>query len=177
MASAFLSFGSSLGDRQSYFSQAKDLLEQFGVQVVRWSSLYETEPFYYDERDKDQPWYWNAVLEVETEHSAQSLLLLCHEVESRLGRSTRSEMEEGVKRYFPRTIDVDVLLYEDQVLDTELITVPHPRFHERRFSLVPLVDLIPDQVHPILGKTMAQLLQECIDDSVIKRLDIDTAAL
>jgi 2-amino-4-hydroxy-6-hydroxymethyldihydropteridine diphosphokinase len=171
MARAFLSLGSSLGDRRRYFAEAVALLEQFGVHVTRWSSLYETEPFYYDQRDQDQPWYLNAVVEVETEHSPQAVLLLGHEVESRLGRTFRSEVEEGVKRYLPRTIDVDLLFYEDEVIESRLLTLPHPRFHERSFTLLPMMELAPDWKHPVLNQTVKQLYESCEDRLAVKRLD------
>lgn len=168
MATAYLSFGSNLGDRVKNFERAKELLESFGVEFVNESKLYEAEPFCYCEDDKDQPWFLNRVFEVSTVHSPMALFLLCKEVEARIGSDTSSVLENGTRRYFPRLIDLDLLLYGQEVVETELLQVPHPRFHNRCYDLVPLAELVPDLVCPLLDKTVAELLELCDDTCAVR---------
>lgn len=168
MARAYLSFGSNLGDRVRHFDEARVLLESFGVHVVRLSDLYEAEPFAFCDEDRDQPWFLNQVAEVETSHSPMALFLLCKEIESRLGSDVSSVEEDGVRRYFPRMIDLDLLLYGREVIRTSVLQVPHPRFHGRCYDLIPMAELAPDLVCPIFNKTMRQLLQECSDRCTVR---------
>jgi 2-amino-4-hydroxy-6-hydroxymethyldihydropteridine diphosphokinase len=168
MATAYLSFGSNLGDRLLNFKQAKAQLESFGIEFVCESKLYEAEPFCYCEEDKDQPWFLNRVFEVSTVHSPLALFLLCKEVESRIGSDTSSVLENGTRRYFPRLIDLDLLLYGREVVETELLQVPHPRFHNRRYDLIPLAELVPELVCPLLDKTVSELLEVCEDTCAVR---------
>lgn len=166
MSTAYLAFGSNVGDRLKNLQQAHAMLVQFGVKIIASSPIYETEPFCPHVEDRDQPWVLNMVSEVETDHSSQALLLLGKEVESRLGRREEGiVMKDGLRRYFPREIDVDLLIYEEEVIETDLIQVPHPRFHARLYDLKPFSELAPDLVHPVLEKTIAELFSECNDGS------------
>jgi 2-amino-4-hydroxy-6-hydroxymethyldihydropteridine diphosphokinase len=145
---AFLGLGSNLGDRARNLRRAVELLDgRAGVRVVRTSSLFETEPV-----GPPQPNFVNAAVEIETALSARELLRACMEVEAELGR-TRDE------RWGPRTIDVDVLLYDDELIDEPGLRVPHPRMHERAFVLVPLAELAPD-VPLADGRTVAEAARE-----------------
>lgn len=168
MAIAYLSFGSNLGNRVRNFENAQRLLDEFAVRTVRLSQIYEAEPFCYHAEDKDQPWFLNQVAKVETDHSPVALFLLCKEVESRLGSDTSSILENGTRRYFPRIIDVDLLLYGQERIETEILQIPHPRFHGRCYDLVPMVELAPDLVCPSFDKTMTQLLAECADQCEVR---------
>lgn len=168
MAIVYLSFGSNLGNRLKNFKLAEELLEQFGINFLKWSSVYESEPVCQHPDDKDQPWFYDAVAQVKTDHNPTTLLLLCQEVERRLGRTQKSILENGKLRYQPRPIDIDILLYDDHVIDTSVLQVPHPRFHKRRYDLVPLCELSQNLNHPILKKSMKQLLQACPDSSKVR---------
>lgn len=146
MAEVYLSLGSNLGDREGNIRQALGLLGEW-VRIERVSSLYETEPMYL----KEQPWFLNLVCTGETELSPQALLDFIGQVEKRLGR-VRGE------HYGPRTIDIDILLYDALVLDTPSLQLPHPRLAERAFVLVPLEEIAPHLVHPVLGLTAGEML-------------------
>jgi 2-amino-4-hydroxy-6-hydroxymethyldihydropteridine diphosphokinase len=145
---AFVGLGANLGRREATIARAVELLsEAEGVEVVVVSSLRETEPW----GPVEQPRYVNAAVEVETELPPRALLEVLLGVEQALGR------DRGGERWGPRTIDLDLLLYDDVDLDEPGLTVPHPRLHERRFALEPLAELAPDAVVPGRG-TVAELL-------------------
>lgn len=134
---AFLGLGSNLGDRLGTLRRAVDLLhEHAGIEVVRSSRVYETEPV-----GPPQPTYLNAVLEIRTDLEPHDLLDSCQAVENALGR-VRAE------RWGPRTIDVDVLTYDERTIDDPDLTIPHPRMHERGFVLLPLRELDADPMLP-----------------------------
>ena len=170
MAIAYLAFGSNLGDRVSHLKSAQEQLSAFGdIEIVRSSAIYETEPFCYFEEDKNQPWYLNQIVEILTTHSPTALFLLSKEVESRMGGCHSSSSEvDGKRRYFPRIVDIDLLIYDDVVIKTSVVEVPHPRFPKRCYDLVPFAALAPHCMHPVFQKTVAQLLEECEDKCVIK---------
>jgi len=149
--------GSNLGEREENIAEALRRLS-VGVNIERTSSLYETEPVGY----KEQPWFLNAVCLGETKLKPQELLSFIKGIERRMGR------EEKV-RWGPRIIDIDILFYDDLVLETPELTIPHPRLHQRRFVLVPLVELNPDFVHPILGLTMRELLKRARATEQVRR--------
>jgi 2-amino-4-hydroxy-6-hydroxymethyldihydropteridine diphosphokinase len=151
---AYLALGANLGDRQRQLQGARTALAATdGIRVTAASPLYasplyETEPV---RGPPDQPPYLNAVLRVETTLSCRSLLERCLSVEARFGRRRQEP-------WGPRTLDVDLLFYGGEILDEPGLTVPHPRLHQRRFVLVPLADLAPELLHPVLGWSVLQLL-------------------
>lgn len=150
---AYIGIGANLGDRQAGIRRACDLLRQsHGIVSLSLSSLHETEPV---GGPPGQGPYLNAAARVETHLDAQALLKTLLEIEARLGRQ-RSE------KWGPRVIDLDLLLFDDQVIDTPTLTVPHPRLHERRFVLEPLVEIGGNAVHPIFGLTVHQLLDRLL---------------
>jgi 2-amino-4-hydroxy-6-hydroxymethyldihydropteridine diphosphokinase len=140
VARAFVGLGSNVGDRETTLERALDLLRK-RVEVRAVSSVRETEPWGY----VDQPPFLNAAAEIETELAPRELLDVLLDVEHALGRT-----RDG-PRYGPRTIDLDLLLYDDEVVDEPGLTVPHPRLHERRFVLEPLAELDPGLVVPGRG--------------------------
>ncbi|MSQ12066.1 MAG: 2-amino-4-hydroxy-6-hydroxymethyldihydropteridine diphosphokinase [Dehalococcoidia bacterium] len=146
MATAFLGLGSNLGDRGDYLARALALVEENGVRVVAISPIYETEPEEYTE----QPRFLNAACQVETSLAPRDLLRLLKRIEKQLGRA--DPVQNG-----PRTIDLDLLLYDDAVLKGAEVEVPHPRMARRAFVLVPLVDIAPGARHPLLGKTVGEM--------------------
>lgn len=131
-ALVYLGLGSNMGKRREQIDAALRFLEGSGVSVVRRSSFYETEPVGVE----DQPWFLNAVVATRTDLSPLELLALCKEAERRGNRAKTF-------RFGPRTIDVDILLYKGQVYRDDTLLIPHPRMHERRFVLVPLVEIAP----------------------------------
>ena len=163
MATAYLSLGSNIGDRKSFLLRARNLLLNApGVRIVIPSPIYQTEPV---GGPPDQEPYLNAVLLVETVLPPHELLDKCREIEDRLGR-------ERPERWAPRTIDLDLLLYDDLVHHDEELELPHPRMHERTFVLTPLADVAPDLVHPRLERTVRELLGELSDAPDVEQISI-----
>ncbi len=153
MVKAFLSAGANMGDRKAHLEFALRSLSK-GGSVRQASSIYETEPVGY----LDQPWFLNQAIELETDLSARQLLALCQDIESSGGRIRTF-------RNAPRTLDLDILLYGDSVVGEPDLIIPHPRMAERRFVLVPLAQIAPEFVHPLLKKTIRSLLESCPDAS------------
>ena len=150
MAIAYLSLGSNKGDRIGFVQQATSLLNATdGISLIRTSAFYESEPWGMEA----ETWFVNAVVEVKTTLSPQSLLAECQRIESQLGR----KRTEGEKGYQDRTIDIDILFYNKDIINDENLVIPHKFLHLRAFTLVPLLELIPNFEHPILHKTIMQL--------------------
>jgi 2-amino-4-hydroxy-6-hydroxymethyldihydropteridine diphosphokinase len=153
----YLSMGSNLGDREENLRQALSALASEHIEPRRVSSCYETEPVGY----RDQPWFLNIAVETSTSLSPDELLNRCRHIESKLGR----------RRSFhgaPRTLDIDILLYGDQVIAGETLVIPHPRMQDRRFVLKPLSDIAPQVLHPLLNQTVQALFEACRDRSSVR---------
>jgi len=148
----FLSLGSNLGNRPANLARARKLLREGGIEVLRASSIYETEPVGH----LDQPWFMNQALQVRSSLEPHALLGLAKSIEARMKRVPT--VPQG-----PRTIDIDILLAGDIVLDTPDLVIPHPRLAQRNFVLVPLCEIAPEIRHPVLGKTIRELALSCSD--------------
>jgi 2-amino-4-hydroxy-6-hydroxymethyldihydropteridine diphosphokinase len=157
---AYVGLGSNLGDRAGYLLLGVRGMLDAGLDVIRLSGIYETEPVEYE----NQPAFLNMVAELRG-----STLPLPDQM---LARLLRIEYALGRKRDVPmgpRTLDLDLLIFKNQRLDTEFLTVPHPRLHSRRFVLVPLNELAPNLIHPVLEKSVSELLSETKDRSTVVR--------
>ena len=155
MKTAYLSLGANLGDRERKLRETLRLLQAPDLHIKRVSPVYETEP-----RDfKNQPWFLNVVVEVETELFPRQLLARIGKIEQQAGRKRR--VPKG-----PREIDIDILLYGESVIDTPDLAIPHPRMAERRFVLQPLADLAPELRHPVLRRAVRELLADTAGQTV-----------
>ena len=150
--SAFLGLGSNLGDRKANIESAIRGLRQTDTQVTQASPVYKTEPVEFIQ----QEWFLNQVVRIATRLGPVALLGLCQSIEASLGR--QRTIPKG-----PRSIDLDILLYDDLNLSEPNLIIPHPRLHMRRFVLVPLSDIAQDLVHPVFQRSIGKLLEQCPD--------------
>jgi len=159
MKKVFFGLGTNMGKRAENLSKAVHSIETEIGSVLKTSSVFETEPwgFHSDEQ------FLNMVVKVKTELSPAELLTRILSIEASLGR------KRGKKHYVSRVIDIDILLYDDQIIDEKNLKIPHPLLHERRFVLEPLCELELDLIHPVLGKTLKDLLEICQDTSKVQK--------
>jgi 2-amino-4-hydroxy-6-hydroxymethyldihydropteridine diphosphokinase len=160
---AYVGLGSNLGERETLLKAAIEQLAALPeTRLGRVSSLYDTAPV----GELDQPNFLNAVAQLETELTARQMLWNLLLVERRLGR-----VRHVARRYGPRTIDLDLLMHGDLVLDTPDLTLPHPERHRRAFVLVPLAEIEPRLMHPTLGLTVSELLERVEARPAVKRMN------
>ena len=158
---AYLLIGSNLGERHNFIAQASGFIQQRCGKIVGQSALYETAPWGLI----TQPAFLNQAIAVETGLEPQQLMQVLLSIENDMGRTRTVQ-------YGPRTIDLDILLINQLVLDTPLLKLPHPALPERRFALIPLAEIAPSLMHPIFNKTIIELLTLCQDQSdVQKKID------
>jgi 2-amino-4-hydroxy-6-hydroxymethyldihydropteridine diphosphokinase len=156
--------GSNLGDRMANLLIAEEFLEKEGIRFIKKSSVYETEAW----GKEDQPDFYNRVLVCETALHPEELILKLKQIEQSIGRTSEEKWD-------PRVIDIDLLFYEDRILKTERLSIPHPMIAERRFTLIPLSEVLPLFIHPVLRKSIAQLLSECSDSRKVWNVNPEPA--
>ncbi len=147
-----LSLGGNVGDVKQVFIESINLLKEKVGKVVLFSPLYQTKAWGVE----NQPDFLNQVIVIESELNPENVLKVCMTIESKLGRVR-------TQKWYQRIIDIDILFYNDEVIDSKDLTIPHPYVHKRNFVLFPLVDVIPTFKHPLLEKSMEELKSECED--------------
>ncbi len=156
---AYLLIGGNIGDRKATFNKATELLNlECGV-ISRQSSLYETAAW----GKTDQPAFLNQAVEIKTALTARQLMRKILKVEKRMGRIRH-------EKYGPRIIDIDILLFNNEIHNYKLLTLPHPEMQNRRFALLPLAEIAPELQHPVLKKTIAALLAACRDPLAVRKV-------
>ena len=159
MSKTYLLIGGNLGNRKENLSKAIVLIRKHCGSLTNASSLYETAAWGMTE----QPSFLNQALEISTSLNAKQLMRKILKIETMMGR-VRNE------KFGPRTIDIDILFYENEIHDLPFLKIPHPELQNRRFVLVPLAELNPELQHPVLKKTIAELLEECPDNLEVKKI-------
>jgi len=158
----FLGLGSNLGNKKENLYKAKEFLKQKNIKIIKESIIHETEPMYYSKQDN----FLNQVIEIKTEYNPEDLLKIISGIEKKLKRERKI-------RYGPRTIDIDILFYEDKIIKTDDLIIPHPKITEREFVLSPLCEIAGDFIHPEQGKTMCELKDELIRENKKQRFLCD----
>lgn len=158
MFKAYLLTGTNMGDREENLQKARTLIAAQCGKLSKFSAIYETAAW----GKTDQSSFLNQALLLHTSLKAEELMHQLLKIESQMGR-------ERMEKYGPRLIDIDILLFDQEIHQDELLRLPHPEMANRRFALVPLADIAPEAFHPILKKTMAQLLEDCPDPLGVKK--------
>jgi 2-amino-4-hydroxy-6-hydroxymethyldihydropteridine diphosphokinase len=158
MTITYLSCGANQGDRRANLEYALEALKAGGV-ILKASSIYETEPVGF----RDQPWFLNLAIEMETRLTPHELLDLCQNIEN-----SRARVRAFTNA--PRTLDIDILLYGNITMNEPRLTIPHPRMTERKFVLQPLAQIAPAFLHPLLKQSVLSLLESCTDASAVAKI-------
>lgn len=161
----FLSIGSNIGDTVKNCQMAMDLIERHeDIKIIKISSFYRTEPW----GDIEQEWFVNCVARIETSSSAVHLLKRLQKIEDDLGRK---RPPYGSAKGCPRVIDIDILFFNNMVIEKDDLVIPHPLLHKRAFVLIPFLEIEPLFIHPVLNKTINQLKIELKDEKQVVRLE------
>jgi len=157
----FLGIGSNIGNKQNNFKNVFHLIENKIGKIIAHSSIYETPPWGFHSENN----FWNQVIKVETQLTPEKLLEKIHFIEKQFNR------ERGEIQYSDREMDIDILYFDDEIIENEKLIIPHPKIQIRKFVLVPLVEIAPGFKHPLLRMTNFELLNNCKDKSVIKKIN------
>ena len=160
MNKVYLLVGGNLGDRRSLLNQSKNKIKNKIGEIIKESSVYETTPWGF----KADQNFLNQVIIIKTNFSSSDVLDICLNIENLLGRKRNSN------GYQSRTMDIDILFYNDEIIQEKDLIIPHEKLHQRRFTLEPLVEITPDYVHPRLKMTVLDLLNNCEDNSQVIKL-------
>ena len=156
MAIVYLSLGSNIGDRIGYLQQATALISAVeNINIVATSSFYETEPW----QMNSEQWFVNAVIQISTTLSPLEVLELCKRIEKQLGRKLTQDNSDN-RIYTDRTIAIDILFYDKEVINTEELIIPHRFFQRRAFMMIPMLEIAEDFVHPVFNKTIEELYDD-----------------
>jgi len=155
----FILLGSNLGDRQKNLDQARQEISRSVGDIITTSATYKTAAW----GNKQQPDFFNQVIEIRSSHDPNKLISDTQLIEEKMGRIRK-------EKWGPRIIDIDILFYGDIVISNEKITIPHPEIPNRRFTLLPLSEVAPDFIHPVLKRSVFQLLKACADDLLVEKL-------
>jgi 2-amino-4-hydroxy-6-hydroxymethyldihydropteridine diphosphokinase len=161
---AYISLGSSHGDRVSFVQQSMQLLKDISqIKVIECSSLYETQPL----KEKHSQWFVNAVAAIETKLSALELLDVLKDIEMRLGQVRDKHTQLPPSSCTSRIIDLDILFFGNQIVETDNLTIPHPMINKKAYALVPLLEIAPDLANPKTAKTIAQTHEELPEPELV----------
>jgi 2-amino-4-hydroxy-6-hydroxymethyldihydropteridine diphosphokinase len=158
---AYIELGGNIGDRIQLINSAKKLIIDNGCNIIKQSSIYETPPWGFVSDSN----FYNQTIKIEVEVSAPELICVLQNIENELGRVRNSNQYEA------RTMDIDILFFNNEIINKDNLTVPHPRLHLRKFVLIPMNEIEPQHIHPIFNKTIKQLLLECDDKSECKKIE------
>ncbi len=161
MNKVYLLLGSNRGDKAFLLAKTVEKLNLISFKPAISSSLYESEPWGF----KAEEWFLNQAVLVETDVSPKDMLALILNIEKELGRIR----DASIEGYESREIDIDILLFNNKIIDTDSLTIPHPRMHLRKFVLEPLMEIAPNFIHPLFKKTITELYNECLDNSIVKK--------
>jgi len=155
----FILLGSNLGDRQKNLDQARQEISRSVGDIITTSATYKTAAW----GNKQQPDFYNQVIEIRSSHDPYKLISDTQLIEEKMGRIRK-------EKWGPRIIDIDILFYGDAVISNEKITIPHPEIPNRRFTLLPLSEVDPDFIHPVLNRSVVQLLEDCKDELLVEKI-------
>lgn len=161
MNQIFLSLGSNLGNRKENLSLAEKKIEQSAGIIIQRSGIYESEPWGFESEHA----FLNNVIEISSEYSPGELLKILKAIEQTIGRQQKT-----TAGYASRVIDIDILLYNQLIIDQPRLKVPHQHLHKRKFVLIPLAEIVPGLVHPVFEKNILNLLKSCDDKGHVKRI-------
>ena len=164
MNTAYLLLGSNMGNKCRMLQEASALVDRLAGKIFQYSSLYESEPWGFESEE----WFINQAIAIYTSLSPERLLQTTQAIERTLGRNRQPAV--GSQQYAARPIDIDILFYNETIIHTPALTIPHPLLHERLFGLRPLAEIAAALVHPELKKTIATLLEECSDKGIVRKL-------